>query len=83
LYVFIQSSVSLLVVIERIYVPSWVGHSKNGPEYRFIVIRKRLEQLELPGMGQQDLPFPTMRFNSFGRYKGRTKRLEKNNCYIN
>lgn len=34
---------------EVVYVPDGVGHSKNGPDYRFIVIREKLAQLELPG----------------------------------
>lgn len=35
---------------EVCYVPSWVGSSKNGPDYRYVATRKRLQdQLELPG----------------------------------
>ena len=35
---------------EICYVPSWVGSSKNGPDYRYVATRKLLQdQLELPG----------------------------------
>jgi len=49
---------------EVVYVPKGIGHSKRGPDYRFIVIREKLAQLELPGLEderQQQLPFPTIR----------------------
>ena len=51
---------------EVVYVPDGVGHSKKGPDYRFIVIREKLAQLELPGLEddrQEQLPFPTIRLN--------------------
>jgi hypothetical protein len=55
---------------EVCFVPSWVGHSKNGPEYRFIAIREPLRQLELPGMKEQLIfPFPTMEFADKRKYK--------------
>jgi hypothetical protein len=44
-------------------VPSAIGHSKNGPEYRYLAIRERMQdQLMLPGMEQdeKELPFQTM-----------------------
>ncbi len=35
---------------EVCYVPSWIGNSKNGPSYRYVATRKKLQnQLELPG----------------------------------
>ncbi len=35
---------------EVCYVPNWVGHSKNGPAYRFVATRELLRyQQELPG----------------------------------
>ena len=34
---------------EVCFVPSWAGHSKNGPAYRFLSIREPLKQVELPG----------------------------------
>lgn len=44
---------------EVCFVPNWVGHSKAGPEYRYLAIREPLRQLELPGMERQrELPFP-------------------------
>lgn len=55
---------------EVCYVPNWVSHSKNSPEYRYIAIREPLKQLELPGMGEQLVfPFPTMDFQGKGKYK--------------
>ena len=46
---------------EVCFVPSWVGHKKDGPTYRFLAIREPLGQTVLPGMeGQGSLPFPTM-----------------------
>ena len=38
---------------EICYVPNAIGDSKNGPAYRFIATRKRLPQLELPGLEQK------------------------------
>ena len=32
------------------FVPNWIGHSKNSPEYRFIATRERLIEQPLPGM---------------------------------
>ena len=56
---------------EVCYLPSWVGRSKNGPDYRFLAMRELLSpQLELPGMaGQQSLPFPTPEMPQQGHYK--------------
>jgi|WetSurMetagenome_2_1015567.scaffolds.fasta_scaffold129298_1 hypothetical protein len=52
------------------YVPSWVGHVKKSPDYRFLAIREPLRQLVLPGMDKQlTFPFPTMDFKSKGKYK--------------
>ena len=44
------------------FVPNAIGHSKKGPEYRYLAKREVLvEQRVLPGMEQQlSLPFPTM-----------------------
>jgi hypothetical protein len=54
---------------EVCFVPKWVGHSKNGPEYRFLAIREPMQD-ELPGIeAQPALPFPTMDFASHGRHK--------------
>ena len=39
------------------FVPNWIGHSKNSPEYRFIAIREPLRNPPLPGFeGQLGLP---------------------------
>jgi len=37
------------------FVPSWAGHSKNGPSYRFVAIREALNrQMALPGQGEDE-----------------------------
>jgi hypothetical protein len=59
---------------EVCFVPDAIGHSKKGPEYRYLAIRERMEdQLMLPGMEQDErkLPFQTMhqggvRYKVFG-----------------
>jgi hypothetical protein len=47
---------------EVCFVPNAIGHSKKGPEYRYLAKREVLvEQQVLPGMESQlSLPFPTM-----------------------
>ncbi len=35
---------------EVCFVPSWAAAKKEGPSYRFLAIRERLEQAELPGL---------------------------------
>ena len=36
---------------EVCFAPGAIGHSKNGPEYRYLAIRERMQdQLMLPGM---------------------------------
>lgn len=47
---------------EVCFVPNAIGHSKKGPEYRYLAKREvMVEQQMLPGMEQQlSLPFPTM-----------------------
>ena len=48
------------------FVPKWIGHSKNSPEYRFIATRERLIEQPLPGMeGQMELPFPAVDADSY------------------
>lgn len=55
---------------EVVYVPDWAGHSKNGPDYRFVAIREPVRQLDLPEIGEEpQLPFPTMEFQAGGRHK--------------
>lgn len=59
---------------EVCFVPNAIGHSKRGPEYRYLAIRERMQdQLMLPGMeeGERKLPFQTMhkggvRYKVFG-----------------
>ncbi len=48
---------------EVCFVPNAIGHSKKGPEYRYLATREAL-QMELPGMEfQGDLPFPTLKLS--------------------
>jgi hypothetical protein len=44
------------------FVPNAIGHSKNGPEYRYIATREVMqEQLHLPGMAdEKEYACPTM-----------------------
>jgi hypothetical protein len=55
---------------EVCFVPNAIGHSKKGPEYRYLAKREvMVEQQMLPGMEQQlSLPFPTMELKG-KRYK--------------
>ena len=53
---------------EVCFVPNNLATKKDGPAYRFIAIREPLRQLELPGLEQKDLPFPTAEFTG-KRYK--------------
>jgi len=47
---------------EVCFVPNAIGHSKNGPEYRYLATREVMEkQLDLAGMEEtKQYPFPTM-----------------------
>ena len=55
---------------EVCYVPNWIGHSKNSPDYRFIAIREPLRNPSLPGMDSQlELSVPTMQMGEGGWYK--------------
>jgi hypothetical protein len=47
---------------EVCFVPSAIGHSKKGPEYRYIATREAMhEQLIIPGtVEDKEYPFPTM-----------------------
>jgi len=47
---------------EVCFVPSAIGHSKKGPEYRYIATREIMaEQLIIPGtVEDKEYPFPTM-----------------------
>ena len=41
------------------FVPNWIGHSKNSPEYRFMATRERLIEQPLPAMeGQMEDALP-------------------------
>lgn len=48
---------------EVCFVPNAIGHSKNGPAYRYLAKREAMEeQIGLPGIeAQLELPFPTIR----------------------
>ena len=52
------------------FVPNWIGHSRNSPEYRFLATRERLIEQPLPGMkGQMELPFAAMELSGRGWHK--------------
>jgi len=56
---------------EVCFVPGAIGHSKKGPEYRYIAIREPMqEQLMLPAMDCEDrvLPFQTLSMDEL-KYK--------------
>lgn len=55
---------------EVCFVPSKIGHSKKGPEYRYLATREELKQAELPGMekGDEEYLFPVMQMRDH-RYK--------------
>jgi len=55
---------------EVCFIPNAIGHSKNGPEYRYLAKRSALqEQLSLSGIeAEPSLPFPTMEMKN-RRYK--------------
>lgn len=53
---------------EVCFVPNWTAHRKEGPTYRYLAIREPLQQAELPGLEDPQLPFPTMTFGE-GGYK--------------
>ena len=56
---------------EVCYVPSWVGHHKNGPSYRYVATRELLRnQLELPGCETAEDP-GQVQTHSGERYKVR------------
>jgi hypothetical protein len=55
---------------EVCFVPNKIGHSKKGPEYRYLATREELKQGELPGMekSDQEYLFPVMQIKG-RRYK--------------
>lgn len=55
---------------EVCFVPNAIGHSKKGPEYRYLATREEMKQEELPGIDKRDEEylFPVMRMQE-KRYK--------------
>jgi hypothetical protein len=55
---------------EVCFVPNKIGHSKKGPEYRYLATREELKQGELPGIekSDQEYLFPVMQMRG-QRYK--------------
>lgn len=55
---------------EVCFVPNKIGHSKKGPEYRYLATREELRQAELPGVQKSDEEylFPVMQLEG-QRYK--------------
>jgi hypothetical protein len=56
---------------EVCFVPNAIGHSKKGPEYRYLAIRERMQdQLMLAGMQEDEQGFPFQTMHKGGvRYK--------------
>lgn len=55
---------------EVCYVPSWAGHSKKSPDYRFLAIREPLrQQLTLPGHDEVAEPPESVESRCGARYK--------------
>ena len=51
-------------------VPTWMGHSKKGPDYRFVAVREPLRRPPLPGMeSEMELSVPVMQMPNRGWYK--------------
>ena len=53
---------------EVCFVPNAIGHRLDAPVYRYLAIREPLGSMDLPGMPQQELPFPTLQME-LQRYK--------------
>jgi hypothetical protein len=53
---------------EVCFIPDAIGHHKGDPRYRYLAIREAMGSMELPGMPQPELPFPTMQIE-LQRYK--------------
>jgi hypothetical protein len=45
---------------EVCFIPDAIGHHKDDPRYRYLAIREVMGSMDLPGMPQPELPFPTM-----------------------
>jgi hypothetical protein len=47
-------------IAEVNFVPNWVGHTKRGPSYRYMAVRRTLEEPDGRDVDQlqEDLPFP-------------------------
>ena len=55
---------------EVCFVPNWVGHSRDNPEYRYLTIREPLRKPPLPGMDAQlELSVPIMEMADGAWYK--------------
>jgi len=48
---------------EVCFIPDAIGHHKGDPRYRYLAIREPMGSMELPGMPQAELPFPTVRID--------------------
>jgi hypothetical protein len=48
---------------EVCFIPDAIGHHKGDPRYRYLAIREAMGSVELPGMPQPELPFPTVRID--------------------
>ena len=55
---------------EVCFVPNAVGHSVNGPEYRFLAVREPLRNPPLPGMDEVGLPAVELGGEGWFRIRG-------------
>lgn len=54
-------------VAEVNFVPDWMGHSKNGPTYRYLAVRCPLDEVDAElEEAQQTLPFPVAQMDGGG-----------------
>jgi hypothetical protein len=45
---------------EVCFIPDAIGHHKDDPRYRYLAVREAMGSMELPGLLQPELPFPTV-----------------------
>lgn len=48
---------------EVCFIPNAISHRMDAPVYRYIAIREPMGSMDLPGMPQQELPFPTLQMD--------------------
>jgi hypothetical protein len=48
---------------EVCFIPNAISHRMAAPVYRYLAIREPMGSMDLPGMPQQELPFPTLQMD--------------------